>query len=272
MTNRDLAVLAVLVAVVLATAGLAPAFADARPAYEIPVQYEADAESLERAGDDAWTDVPAATIPLTSAGANVPAADDTTVERATVAAVQSDDRLYLRLTWADPSRNASTDRIRAFADAVAVQFPANASSRPPIAMGSTDNRVNVWYWTADGRTEELLAGGAGTTTAFEDPAVEANATYEDGRWQVAFSRPLDASTANRTTIPTDQDVDVAIAAWNGGNMERSGQKAASEWYYLALGPGPSGPPYELILWTIAGLGIVATTLVTIIGVRQTRGG
>jgi complex iron-sulfur molybdoenzyme family reductase subunit gamma len=55
-------------------------------------------------------------------------------------------------------------------------------------------------------------------------------------------------------------------------MERSGRKGASDWYYLALGPGPQGPPYEAILWAVAGIGIVATTLVTIEGIRRTRGG
>ncbi|WP_435345892.1 ethylbenzene dehydrogenase-related protein [Haloarchaeobius sp. HRN-SO-5] len=272
MTSDDLVLVGALAVVVLAATAVVPAFVDARPAYEIPVNYEVDGETLERVDGEEWGEAPAATIPVSSAGADVPAAENTTVEQVTVEAVRTDDRLYLRLTWADPSRDVSNDEIRTFTDAVAVQLPVNATARPPIAMGSPDNLVNVWYWAADDRTEELLAGGAGTTTEYSDPTVRTNATYENDRWKVVFSRPLEGSTANRTTVPTDEDMDVAFAVWNGGNMERSGQKAASEWYYLALGPGPAGPPYELILWTVAGVAIVVTTLVTIEGVRRTRGG
>lgn len=272
MKGNELALAGLLALVVLATTAVAPTFVDARPAYEIPVsQGVDDDESLERADGETWTDVPAATVPLSSAGANVPSADDTTVERVTVEAVRTDDRLHVRLAWADPSRNVSTGEIRAFADAAAVQIPVNTTNRPPIAMGSPDNPVNVWYWSGSNTSEELLAGGAGTTTRFADRDVRTNATYDDGRWQVVFSRSLEGTSANRTSVPTDRDMDIAVAVWEGGNMERSGQKAASEWYYLALGPGPAGPPYEFILWTVAGLGIVMTTLVTVEGIRRTRG-
>jgi complex iron-sulfur molybdoenzyme family reductase subunit gamma len=138
-------------------------------------------------------------------------------------------------------------------------------------MGSTDNMVNVWYWSASAGTEELLAGGPGSTTEFEDGSLATNATHEDGRWHVVFSRPLETDRANATTISTERDMDVALAVWNGSNMERSGQKATSEWYYLALGPDTGGPPYQAILWTVAGIAIVFTTLITVEGVRRTRG-
>ncbi|WP_440991612.1 ethylbenzene dehydrogenase-related protein [Haloarchaeobius baliensis] len=271
MRRSDLALVCLLGLAVVATTAVAPTFVEARPAYEIPVHYTVDDDSVEGADGEAWDRAPAATVPLSSAGANVPGGDDTSVTEASVAVVRTEETLHVRVSWADPSRNVSNEEIRSFADAVAVQFPANASNRPPIAMGSTDNPVNVWYWSGANASEELLAGGPGTTTQFPDSTMTTNATYRDGRWTVTFSRALDGTSANRTTVPTDEDLDVAIAVWNGGNMERSGQKAASEWYYLALGPGPAGPPYEAILWTVAGIGIVVTTLVTIEGVRRTRG-
>ena len=57
-----------------------------------------------------------------------------------------------KLTTASSSRNSPSAPVRFIA----------AMTRPPITMGSPDNRVNVWYWAGDGTTEELLAGGAGT--------------------------------------------------------------------------------------------------------------
>ncbi|WP_323675995.1 ethylbenzene dehydrogenase-related protein [Halorubellus sp. PRR65] len=269
--SRELVVAGALALVLVASAALAAPLVDARPAYEIPVDYQSSASDLDAADGDAWNEVPAAGVPLSSAGAGVPNADDTTVEDARVEVARTNDRLYVRLSWADATRDANDTGIREFGDAVAFQVPANESARPPIAMGSTSNMVNVWYWSAAGSTEELLAGGPGSTTAFEASALASDATHADGRWTVVLSRPLQTDRANATAISTETDVDVALAVWNGSNMERSGQKATSEWYYLALGPDSGGPPYEAILWTVAGLAIVFTTLVTVEGVRRTRG-
>lgn len=271
MTREDLGLAAILAAVLLAVTALAPVLVAARPAYEIPVHDARDGESLDRADGAAWAETSAVTLPLSSSGAAVPAGGDASVGRATVEAATTDDRLYLRLSWADTTEDRSTDAIRGFADAVAVQFPVDERSQPPITMGSTDDRVNVWYWSGANTTEELLAGGPGTTTRFETATVRTNATYSDGRWRVVFSRPLQGGSENRTTVPAGENLNVAFAVWNGSNQERSGQKGTSEWYYLALGPGPQGPPYEALLWTVAGIAIVVTTLVTIEGVRRTRG-
>jgi complex iron-sulfur molybdoenzyme family reductase subunit gamma len=274
MDNRTLAAVALVAVAVLAGTALLPAVVSARPAFAIPVHYSTggDAGTLQQPTGAGWADAPAVTVPLGSAASSVPAADNTSVERLNVEAARTNDRLYLRLSWADATRDTSTEPIRGFADSAAVQVPVNESARPPIAMGGADNPVNVWYWSGSGQSQELVAGGPGTTTSFESSRVATNHSYEDGRWTVVVSRPLAADSPNRTTIPTDRDLDVAFATWNGSNMERSGRKGASDWYYLALGPGPQGPPYEAILWGIAGVGIVVTTLVTIEGVRRTRSG
>ncbi|QCC47341.1 ethylbenzene dehydrogenase-related protein [Halobellus limi] len=271
MDRRPLLLAAVLALAVVATTVAVPAMVSARPAYEIPVTAADDPDSLDSAEGEAWTEVPAAGVPLSSAGAAVPGGDDTTVENVRVASARTDERLYVRLSWEDGTRDTGADDVREFPDAVAVQLPANESARPPITMGSTDNPVNVWYWNGANASQELLAGGPGTTTTLTDSELRTAATYDGGRWRVVFSRPLAGASENRTTITGTRDVDVAVAVWNGSNMERSGQKATSEWYYLALGPGPQGPPYEAILWTVAGVAIVLTTLVTIEGVRRTRG-
>jgi complex iron-sulfur molybdoenzyme family reductase subunit gamma len=258
-------------ALLLATATVGPLVVDARPAFEIPVEDGTEDDDLGNVTAEVWTRVPAASVSLSTSGSSVPAADDITVEQTSVQAVQTDQRLYLRLSWSDPTADRSTGAIRSFADAVAVQFPENTSARPPIAMGGSGNLVNVWFWSADNRTQELLAGGPGSTSRFPESTLVTDATHADGRWRVVLARSLDASTENRTAIPSEADMDVALAVWNGSNMERSGQKSVSEWHYLALGPGAQGPPYQTVLWIIAGLAIVGSALVTIEGVRRTRG-
>jgi len=264
-----------LVAVLVVLSTVVAPLASARPAHEIPVVENPGGELAQPDGTG-WQDVPAADVDLTSAPSSVPNADDTTIERVDVQAATTDQRLYVRLQWTDATQDANATSIRNFTDAVAVQFPANRSARPPIAMGGPDNMVNVWYWGGDTGTQELLAGGAGSTTPFQTPAVDTNATYQgsgaNATWTVVYSRPVDAPGENRTAISEDGDLDVAIAVWNGSNDERAGQKAVSEWHYFPLDGGPGGPPYETLLWTIAGLAVVAITAVTAFGIHRARGG
>lgn len=252
----------------IAVAAFVPVFAAGRPANQIPVTESTAGDAFANPTADAWNDVSAVDIPLSSAPSGVPDADDTAVSELAVQAVHTEERIYLRLSWPDDSKEDAITGPLMFADAAAIQLPANTSTHPGIAMGSQRTPVNVWYWNADSGIEELLAGGPGTTTQFEEPAVETQPTYADGEWHMVFSRQLAPSDENRTTIAMDRDVDVAFAVWDGGNMERSGRKAVSEWHFLALGPGPQGPPYEGLLWGIAGLAVLVVLLVTALAVRR----
>ncbi|WP_380680427.1 ethylbenzene dehydrogenase-related protein [Salinigranum sp. GCM10025319] len=259
----------VVVTALVVLAAASPALVASRPANEIPIEDVSGGASPAEPTAERWDTVPAVTVPLSSAPSGLPNAESVSVERLTVQAARTDGHLYLRLSWTDPTADRNSTTPRAFADAVAVQLPVNTSVRPAIAMGSTRNRVNVWYWSADTGTEELLAGGVGTTTEFAETTVRTRTSHDDGRWTVVLARELRPDGANRTTIRGEHDVDVAFAVWNGSNMERSGHKSVSEWYHLPFGPGPQGPPYETILWTLAGLAIVGVALVTISAVRNT---
>jgi complex iron-sulfur molybdoenzyme family reductase subunit gamma len=266
--RRRLAVATLLVACLVVSATVLAPMVAARPANQIPVSDVRGEDAPARPTGDAWATVPAVEVPLASAPSGLPNAGDTSAESLRVQAARTDERFFLRLSWADPTADRNVTGPRGFVDAAAVQLPVNESVRPPIAMGSLDNPVNVWYWRGDGSAEELLAGGTGTTTAVGAGRVDATTAYEDGRWTVVVSRPTTVDAADRTTLAVDRDVDVAFAVWNGSHGERAGRKAVSEWYHLALGPGPQGPPYESLLWAVAGLAIAAVTLVTIQGVRD----
>ncbi|WP_135364010.1 ethylbenzene dehydrogenase-related protein [Halosimplex halophilum] len=256
--------------VVLAVVGAAvlPTLSSARPANEVPVG-DVGANATDPTAES-WTAVPSVELALASAPSGLPEASNVSVREAQVRTATNGSHVFVRVSWPDATADRNASGLREFADAVAVQLPENESARPPIAMGGTSNRVNVWYWSGTGTTEELLAGGAGTTTSFERSAVDAQAVHEDGEWHVAFTREAEMA-GNRTDLSGEQDVDVAVAVWNGSYDERAGRKSVSEWKYLAMGPGPQGPPYETILWTVAGLAILFATVVTIEGVRRTRG-
>ncbi|WP_459192029.1 ethylbenzene dehydrogenase-related protein [Halosimplex sp. J119] len=267
-TGRSWLTVSALVVVAVVAAAALPTLSSARPANEVPVG-EVGANASDPTAE-AWTTVPSVEMALSSAPSGLPEAGNVSVNHAKVRTATNDSHVFVRVSWEDATADRNASSPREFADAVAVQLPENESARPPIAMGGTDNRVNVWYWTGDGGTEELLAGGAGTTTEFERPAVDSEAVHENGEWAVTFTREAELA-GNRTDLSNEQDIDVAVAVWNGSYHERAGRKAVSEWHYLAMGPGPQGPPYETILWTVAGLAILFVTVVTIEGVRRTRG-
>ncbi|MFB6183795.1 MAG: ethylbenzene dehydrogenase-related protein [Haloarculaceae archaeon] len=260
---------AVVAVAFVAVAVVAPALVAARPANQIPVgEYDGGADLSDPAAT-AWERTPAVEVPLASAPSGLPNAEDVSTDSVSVTVAHTAERLYVRLSWHDPTADRNVTSPRTFSDAAAVQFPVNTSAQPAIAMGSTREPVNVWYWRATTGTEELLAGGPGTTTRFQDPMVSTSVRRLDDSWAVVYERSLTAGTPNRTSIRMDRDVAVGFAVWNGSNMERAGRKAVSDWYHLPLGGGPGGPPYESLLWAVAGLAIVVVIVTTLVAVRRT---
>nr|CAF21909.1 hypothetical protein [Haloferax mediterranei] len=268
--KRATAVAAVVVCLVVLLTAVGPAMVTARPANEIPVESVLAEDQPQQPTSEAWNSVPAVEVPMASAPSGLPNASDTSIETLRVQSARTEERLYVRLSWADGTADRNISGPQQFVDAAAVQVPVNTTARPPISMGEHPYPVNVWYWRADGETEELLAGGPGTTTKFEQSAVETKTAYDDGRWTIVMSRELNSDAENRSSFAANDDVDVAFAVWNGSQMERSGRKSVSEWYHFPFGPGPQGPPYESILWTVAGLAIVGVALVTIQRYRRRR--
>lgn len=276
--EADAVVGRLLVAGALALAAAAvPMLVAGAPADRIPVTAasQSQAESLSNPTAPVWNEASTATLALSSAPSQVPNANETSVERANVEAAYTERRLFVRVSWADATEDGNVTpsqydapRINSYGDAVAVQFPANVSQQPGIAMGSPQSMVNVWWWNGAMDQQELLAAGPGTTTPFNRTAISTNATYRDGRWHVVLSRNLTAERQNRASIGLDEDVPVSFAVWNGSNTERAGRKAVSEWFHLPFGPGPQGPPYQTVLWTIAGLAIAVVVAVTAVAVRR----
>jgi complex iron-sulfur molybdoenzyme family reductase subunit gamma len=268
MRNRTATALVAVIVVV--SAGAAPMLVSARPANQIPFE-DVGADSLADPEANNWSEVPDVTVPLSSAPSGLPNAQSTSAESVRVRAAHNASHMFVKLTWNDTTPDENVTGPRAFVDAAAVQVPVNTSSRPAIAMGSTRNAVNVWYWRADTGTEELLAGGAGTTTQFVDPAVQTRTVHEDGRWQVVYTRQLVTPGSNRTDVQQGvHDTSMAFAVWNGSEMERSGRKAVSSWYHLPTGPAPQGPPMAGILWGVAGIALLIVAVVTADAVRKHR--
>ncbi len=258
------------IALVVGAVGV-PTVATGRPANQIPVEHmPGEANALSSPTGGTWSDVEAVTVPLSSAPSGLPNANDVATGSVDVKAARTDSTMYVRLQWADDSENTTAGSPTDFADAVAMQMPQETGSHPAIALGSQQNPVNVWYWNAEEGTEEIMAGGPGSITSMNEASVQTSAQYQDGEWTVVFARDLTVEGEQRTQIEMQNDVDAAFAVWDGGNDERSGRHAVSNWFHYPLGPQPTGPPFQTLLWAVAGIVIVAIVLVTVVAVRRTE--
>ena len=264
-------------AAIVAGAAMLTSLSTAAIANEIPVMSasQQQAESLSDPTASVWNDASTETIPLSSAPSGAPNENDTSIDRVNVEAARADGTLYVRLSWADGTNDSNVTpsryeapRVNAYGDAAGIQIPVETGQQPGIAMGSADSMVNVWWWNGAVGNETLLAGGPGTSTRLGQSTLETNAAYGDGRWTVVYTRDLAADGQNRSALDVNEDVHVAFAVWNGSNAERAGRKSVSEWYHFPFGPEPEGPPYETVLWAIAGVAIGVVVVVTAVAVRR----
>lgn len=156
-------------------------------------------------------------------------------------------RLYVKLRWADGSRDTLT-RSNRFRDGAAVQFALTDAGSTSYMMGASENPVNIWYWRSDlNAAENLAAGGFGSTTRLAEQAVSANGEYgpagESGgkQWTVVLSRPLEADGEHAASFQSRPTQAVAFAVWNGSEGQRDGHKRASTgWIHVDLTPLAGG--------------------------------
>jgi hypothetical protein len=79
--------------------------------------------------------------------------------------------------------------------------------------------------------EDLNAEGFSTLTTQAHQDVDGEGNWRNNRWAVVFKRSLSTSDQNDTQF-TGSKTPMAIAIWNGGNKERNGQKAVTQWNTL----------------------------------------
>ncbi len=143
--------------------------------------------------------------------------------------------MFLRLQWSDPLPNVDYGRGMTFPDAAAVMFPTSGHA-PPVAMGSPDEPVNIWYWRADSsRPQNLRAQGPGTVEPIDGPELWARANWQSGQWHLVFARALGDGGPGNVSLRPGSRVLAAFAIWEGNNQERGGLKAVSHtWTEIIL--------------------------------------
>jgi DMSO reductase family type II enzyme heme b subunit len=79
--------------------------------------------------------------------------------------------------------------------------------------------------------EDLNAEGFSTLTTQASQNVDGKGNWNNNRWTVVFKRSLKSKDSNDTQF-SGSKTPMAIAIWNGGNKERNGQKAVTQWQTL----------------------------------------
>lgn len=236
-------------------------------------------------GDSAWTTVPATWFPLVGQIITTPRWFVPAVTGVWVQAVHSPDSLALRVVWNDRSQSPdsawlefATRLFRTVAhddstpptpqqwpDQLVVQFPTRLSEgmeRPYFLMGTATDPVYQWRWvsTAADRATGGVARGVTRFDALADAAVSAQGRYDQGQWQVVFTRSLASrDTANQLAFTTGTAIPMAFFVWDGSSGEHGTRMALSTWYFLALDTPTPLSNFLTPLATMAltlGLGIV----------------
>lgn len=183
---------------------------------------------------EVWKKAPAAQVSLQPAfPGHVSIVGTPVTQRLTAQAVRTADRLFVKLAWSDRTVDKTVDDTGQFVDAVAVEFPVNGNAATLAFMGDPNNAVNLWYWRANGRTENLLANGFGTATSVPSEGLRSAAVRTDSGWEVVISRTLRVGQEEGVVLSGRKTIPIAFAAWDGNDQERDGLKAVTlEWWQL----------------------------------------
>jgi len=192
---------------------------------------------------DAWRQVPARRLALNRTpplyDTDPPAALE--ISTVDVRVARAGGHLLVHMSWSDPSsdvatlpavpetppeqrnRKVPTQETDRFFDAAAVMFPAGQSSgtfTPSLQMGDPGQPVTIYYWNAARGALLMEAHGRNTTRRTGD-TFPAQVVHRAGTWRVVLELP---------NLPAG--VPLAVAVWNGSQLDRDGRKYFSVWHWL----------------------------------------
>lgn len=192
-----------------------------------------------------------------------------------VSALHNGERLWIRMSWADATREDRPIGGSPYADGAAIQI-TEAPAPPLFGMGAAGHPVNIWHWKPASWSEiagaldpihirsahggqiivdelgkldvpvhqpvgespqvgrSLDVEGFGQFTELPG-GVEASSIHANGRWEVVYSRALDASGPADVDLVIGRIVQFACAVWNGAAGDQRGNKSITIWHELELG-------------------------------------
>jgi DMSO reductase family type II enzyme heme b subunit len=198
---------------------------------------------------------------------------DDSIFGATVQAVHDGERIAVRVCWDDVTRNDRPFGEFEHPDQVALML-SGEGTQPAYGMGSPQNAVDLWHWTAfrmeevvgaldllDNETRQrgdvLSEGGIADTPAYV-PArdvgegtcvltahgmdarkkapvgIDASTRRDDGGWEVVFVRELGPRSGDEVLLVPGHGALFTVALWNGAARDHGAQKSISIWQELQL--------------------------------------
>lgn len=150
--------------------------------------------------------------------------------------------LVMLLEWSDETPDVvRDDEVNTYADSAALQSPVlfgKGQRLPAISMGDEGHPVRLWLQRATKTGSQLsaiIATGFGSSTRQSPAAAMQGAMTYDARakrWRAQFSVPVSATAS---LVP------VSFALWDGGRLERAGNKRLSAWRFVRV-PGRALEP------------------------------
>lgn len=142
------------------------------------------------------------------------------------------------------------------------QIPAEADYGTPgklpndkvyMAGWGAGNPVSDPALKAKTSVEKLTAAGFGSLTTDSEQDGVGKGVWQDGKWRLALTFPRKQS---RFQFEPGQTIPINIAAWDGANNERGGEKGVSTWYFLSLEKRAGSAIFILPLVAIAVVGVL----------------
>jgi hypothetical protein len=218
LSRWSLVLSVILVAVLLRVTDINPAMAQTQRigAWAVSSEPSLDGSSPE------WQSIIPVFLPATAQQVTPPMGGGA-IERLSVRAVHWEDRLFVMLEWVDLTPDHFSDRVEAFTDSAAIQFPAVAGSAVPyICMGQADQAVNIWHWRSD---QERERPGL-PTNGYVDLYPSTDDIYFPAR---AAANPLSQSNGRTAVQNLVAGGFGTLTATNNGGLEGRGVHVGSRW-------------------------------------------
>jgi len=108
-------------------------------------------------------------------------------------------------------------------------------AQPEVSLPAraTGNQIMPPHEGRPASAVEAAGPGSVTFRPATSQWVQAQGMWQEGRWQVVFSRPLKVGGDGISLAP-GQRFSVAFAVWDGGHKDRGGQKLITIWQDLVL--------------------------------------
>lgn len=134
-------------------------------------------------------------------------------------------------------------------DAIAIQLPQEMTNfnqdpkKPYFGHGDKESGVNILYWGAGSKDQGNMAAlydSNGFGKKEERPAdksgFSATGQYSKGVWKVLMTRNLKTAEENDIQFKEGKFIPLALANWDGSNLEKGSKHTMSTWYWLLMEP------------------------------------